>query len=60
MEEEDIGDDLGHDGFGGSSADAVHDAGAHEGAVGVCLGAPDGGSEVDELREEVHWATTER
>jgi hypothetical protein len=56
VQEEDVGDDFRHDGLCWSGSKSVQNASSHEGVVGVGLSAPDGRSEVDQLREEVYGA----
>jgi len=56
VQEEDVCNDGGHDGFGRSSADSVDHACAHEGVIGGGFGAPDRGTEVYELGGDVNWA----
>jgi hypothetical protein len=51
VQEEDISNNLRHDGLSGTGANAVDNARAHERAVRVSFGTPDTSTKVDQLTE---------
>lgn len=60
MQEEDVRDNGRLHCFRRPGSDAVDNACAHEAAVRLGLGAPDGGRKTDESGEEEDWTAAER